>query len=94
MFRWLARRRAERAETDRLMRAALAAFSGAYPDKRVIGDMARVHHRGAGFTVIQVCYMWEAIPPKRTWWLVTPSLECRELSYDEANTLAPVPAWR
>ncbi len=83
--RWTRRRRARAA-----IRVALSACRQAHPE-RELWPGGSIFHEEAEFTVVQVGYESGGMPPYRSWWRVAKSGDCRELTYEEANTIRPVP---
>lgn len=94
ILRWFKRRGAASARERTACENAQRAFVAAYPDRAVIAGMTRVFHQDEADDVVQICYDWGGIPPRRSWWLVIADGSCRELSHDEVAAIRPVPLWR
>ncbi len=90
ILRWFKRRREARLK----VRAAEEAFRRSYSARKLLQGMSGIFHDAGDSVIVQLCYDWGGIPPRRTWWLVSANGSCRELSFEEANAIHPVPMWR
>lgn len=84
----------DRRRFDHVRAIAEGAFGMAYPSKTLVRSMTSELHASADGLVLQLCDDWGGIPPRRSFWLVRTDGTCRELSWDEAQRLKPLPPWR